>query len=77
MVMPQAMIHRKGIHHRVCVCVCVCACVCVRVCVCVYNDVIPSVLRLSGADRQGLWRSSVFISTGRVMDCRGGGVAAP
>lgn len=51
-------------------------CVCARVRVWVYNDVIPSVLWLSGADRQGLCRSNVFISTTTVMECCEGGGAA-
>lgn len=66
MVMLQTVTHSKGIQ----------LCVCESPCMCVANDVTLLVPWLSWADRQKLWMSSAFISTGRLMDCcSGGGVA--
>lgn len=69
MVILQTVTHSKGIQQPF-------ACVCEFLCLCVANDVTLLVPWLLWADRQKLWMSSVFISTGRLMDCcSGGGVA--
>lgn len=56
MVIPKAVIHRKGIRDPVCACACV------------YDDVIPSVPRLSVAESLG---TDVLLSAAWVVICRG------